>query len=161
MSLGMPLKKLTTPTGSIWRGSSFHKNDDSSKAGESTYEKSAAYKEGPSAKANKAKFFPGHPCTFYPLSDKKMLQWQKTIQETTHDATRSGVSASMDNKAVCTLSNQVSSRSRKDLICGIPKTLGCTQETCTVPSTWSIMPSIRWTWRTNFPIVTSRETFKE
>lgn len=62
-----------------------------------------------------------------------------------HDATRSGVSASMDNKAVCTLPNQLSSRSRKDLIWGIPKTLGCTQDTCTVPSTWSIIPSMRWT----------------
>jgi len=51
----------------------------------------------------------------------------------------------MDNNAVCTFPVQLSSRSRKDLICWIPRTLGCTQETCTVPSTWSIIPSIRWT----------------
>ena len=69
-----------------------------------------------------------------------------------YDATRSGVSASTDSKAVCTLSNQLSSRSRKDLICGIPRTLGCTQETCTVPSTWSIIPSIRWTYCQNHSI---------
>lgn len=84
------------------------------------------------------------PLSFYPPSFfvKKMLQWAEknkirnnNNKKRTHDATRSGVSASMDNKAVCTLSNQLSSRSRKDLICGIPKTLGCTQETCTVPST--------------------------
>ena len=64
---------------------------------------------------------------------------------THHGATRSGVSASTDNKAVCTLPSQLSRRSRRDLICGIPKTLGCTHDTWTVPSTWSIMPSIRWT----------------
>lgn len=46
---------------------------------------------------------------------------------------------------MCTFPTQLSSRSRKDLICGIPKTLGCTQDTWTVPSTWSMIPSIRWT----------------
>jgi hypothetical protein len=88
-----------------------------------------------------------------PFVFRKCYSWLKGNQEEEiggggggdYDATRSGVSASTDNKAVCTLSNQLSNRSRRDLICGIPRTLGCTQETCTVPSTWSIIPSIRWT----------------
>lgn len=60
-------------------------------------------------------------------------------------ATRSGVSASTDSNAVWTLSTQASSRVVRDLIWGIPNTLGCTHDTCTVPSTWSIIPSIRCT----------------
>lgn len=64
-------------------------------------------------------------CSF---SFKKLLQWADNNQNN-HDPIRSGVSASMDNNAVCTLPIQLSSRSRKDLICGIPRTLGCTQVT--------------------------------
>lgn len=94
-------------------------------------------------------------CNFIPFFFfvKESLQWAESKSiNTNHDATRSGVSASTDNKAVCTLSNQLSRRSRKDLICGTPKTLGCTQDTCTVPSTWSIIPSIRWTCNKNLAV---------
>lgn len=62
-----------------------------------------------------------------------------------YESARSGVSASTDSRAVWTLFNQSSSRSRRALICGMPRILGCTHETWTVPSTWLIMPSIRWT----------------
>jgi len=81
----------------------------------------------------------------YSLQLKKLLQRAETKLKKNHDPIRSGVSASMDSNAVWTFPVQLSSRSRKDLICWIPRTLGCTQETCTVPSTWSIIPSIRWT----------------
>lgn len=74
------------------------------------------------------------------------LRYMGWIMSETHEATRSGASDSTDTKAVCTLSTQLSKRSRNDLIWDIPKTLGCTQETYTVPSTWSIIPSIKWTY---------------
>jgi hypothetical protein len=61
-----------------------------------------------------------------------------------HEETKSGVSASTDSKVVCTFPTQVSSRSRSDFTWSMPRTLGCTHETWTVPSTSSIMPSIRW-----------------
>lgn len=92
--------------------------------------------------------FLGCPCILNPHFFRLGFVTPKAenkARDLTHDATKSGVSASIDNKAVCTLSNQPSSLSRNDLICGIPKTLGCTQDTCTVSSTWSIIPSIKWT----------------
>lgn len=82
-------------------------------------------------------------CLHFPLQIQKFVVTTAEDWKQNHDATRSGVSASIDNNAECTLSVQPSRRSRNDSICGIPKTLGCTHETCTVPSTWSIMPSIR------------------
>lgn len=98
------------------------------------------------AQANKTAFFSIHLCILTFLWIKILRRSkQKTKRTAIHDATRSGVSASTDNKAVCTLPTQVSNRSRSDIICEIPKTLGWTQETWIVPSTWLIIPSIRWT----------------
>lgn len=73
--------------------------------------------------------------------------WLAVNPPQSYAATRSGVSASTASRVVCTFCSQVSSRSRRAVIWGIPRTRGWTHDTRTVPSTWSITPSIRWTWK--------------
>lgn len=107
--------------------------------------RTAAYQVCSSTHANGTTIFSDNLCILTLLIKTKCYNGPKTKRTAIHEATKSGVSASTDNKAVCTLPNHVSSRSRKDTICGIPKTLGWTHETWTVPSTWSIIPSMRWT----------------
>lgn len=80
-------------------------------------------------------------------SSHQEMPQQSFEREEHHEDSKSGVSASTESKVVCTFPTQVSKRSRREFTWSMPKTLGWTHETWTVPSTWSIMPSIRRAWR--------------
>lgn len=56
------------------------------------------------------------PQDVFPLTLEIVTTGRKQT-ENFHDPIKSGVSASMDNSAVCTFPVQLSSRSRKDFIC--------------------------------------------